>query len=193
MTRCPECESENIENTDMGLICLCCGFEMGEAPDEKIYEITNVPIDKRFNSFLDHFFGSVGDKNRSANEIVEQLKPYFNNTMTCKDLMKVMRDLDLKQYYESCSAIYSILKTGKVMTITPQQREALISDYKQFVIKFKEIIKERHNLPKQSQILASLLIKNKIRYDPDLIIDMLKSRKENYKKDFQKVFDALKW
>ena len=187
MTRCPECESENIENTEMGLICLCCGFEMGEAPDEKIYKISNVPIDQIFNSFLDHFFGDIGDKNRSANEIVEQLKPYFNNTMTCKDLMKVMRDLDLKKYYDSCPAIYSILKTGKVMTITRQQRNALISDYKQFVIKFKEIIKERHNLPE------ALLIKNKIRYDPDLIIDMLKSRKENYKKDFQKVFDALKW
>ena len=185
---CSECNSDKVEDTQMGLVCMTCGFEMGEVPEESNYKISTVPIDKRFNLFLDHFCGSV------AGEVLERIRPLFLPEMSMKDLRNLMKKLDLQLYYDSLPAVYMYLKTGKCYQINSQQRQVLINDYCQFVKTFKTCIKGRNNLPRLAQILEALLKKNKIPYDKDMFIEMkIESRKKAYERDFELVFQELGW
>ena len=185
---CSECNSVQVVNTEMGLVCMSCGYENGEAPEEKIYKLNTVPIDKRFNLYLDHFCGSV------ASEVTEKVKPYYRSGMSMKELKNILKKLNLQLYYDSLPAIFSYFKTGKCYQISSQQRSKLVYDYCLFVKMFKKIIKGRNNLPRLSSILEALLKKNKIPYDKEMFIEMkIESRKEAYERDFELVFKELGW
>jgi hypothetical protein len=193
--RCPECESDNIESINIGRVCLSCGFEMGYEEDEP-WTLDTVPIDRRFNLYMDRVFGNIGDKNISGSEVVEKLRPYFTKGTSCNDLKRIMRNLGLNTYYDSSPAIYSLLKRNKIMNITAEQRRILSSDYRQFIKKYKDIIRDtpRKKLPKQELILKSLLLKNNIPFENDMFAEILtKGKKEENNRDFQKVFNELSW
>jgi hypothetical protein len=201
MSHCPECESENIETIDIGRVCLSCGFEMGYEEDEP-WTLDTVPIDRRFNLYMDRVFGNIGDKNISGSEVVEKLRPYMTRRTSCNDLRRIMRNLGLNAYYDSIPAIYSLLKRNKIMNITVEQKRVLSSDYRQFIKKYKELICDsgrgglppRKKLPKQELILKSLLLKNNIPFENDMFSELqTKGRKEENNREFQKVFNELGW
>ena len=172
----------------MGLVCMSCGYENGEAPEESSYKLSKVPIDKRFNLFLDHFYGFVDG------EVSEQIRPFFTPEMSMKELRSIMKKMNLQSHYDSLPAIFSYLKTGKCYQINSQQRSKLVYDYCLFVKMFKKIIKGRNNLPRSPYILEALLKKNKIPYDKDMFIEMkIESRKKAYERDFELVFKELGW
>ena len=194
--KCPECESENIQEVNIGLVCLCCGFEMGDIVNHDIESLNTVPIDLRFNKFMDKFFGEIGKEGFSADEVLDILRPYFTPLTSCNDLKRIMKILGMSTFYDACPAIYSLLKRNKCMNITQSQRDSLLSDYKQFVRKFKDLLRERgkKKLPRQDLILKALLLKNNIPFEEDLFIGLrTKWKTLECNKDFQKVFDLLGW
>ena len=118
----------------MGLVCMSCGYENGEAPEEVVINSA------QFQSISVLIFSLIISMDLWMVKF-RKIRPFFTPEMSMKELRGIMKKLNLQLYYDSLPAIFSYLKTGKCYQISSQQTSKLVYDYCLFVKTFKNIIK----------------------------------------------------